>query len=127
MPLLHFAKGKGMDEDIRRKLRWFEFYENNGRNVRFTCRHFGISPDTFYRWKKRYDPENPASLADDKKNRRPKTLRRSTLPAATVRKVEKLKNEHSEWSIRKLVTSLEAEGVFLSASTVYRIVKRLNL
>ena len=116
-----------MNEDIRKKLRWFEFYENNGQNARFTCRHFGISPDTFYRWKKRYDPENPASLADDKKNRRPKTLRSSTLPAATVRKVEKLKNEHPEWSIRKLVTSLGAEGVFLSVSTVYRIVKRLNL
>ncbi|MBM4055079.1 MAG: helix-turn-helix domain containing protein [Planctomycetes bacterium] len=117
-------KAKGMNEEIRKKLKWFEFYENNGRNARLTCRHFGISPDTFYRWKKRYDPKNPASLLDDKKNRRPKRLRSSTISAAIVQKVRELKNKNPAWSIKRLLMFLQEKGIFLSASTIYRIVKK---
>ncbi len=29
-----------------------------------TCRHFGISRQTFYRWFRRYDPQNLASLEE---------------------------------------------------------------
>ncbi|MCF6148620.1 MAG: helix-turn-helix domain-containing protein [Candidatus Kuenenia sp.] len=117
-------KRQNVNDDIRKKVRWFEFYENNGRNARLTCRHFGISPDTFYRWKKRYDPENPSSLADDKKNRKPKRLRKSNISLLTVQKVKKLKKNHPEWSMKKLLITLQGEGVSLSASSIYRIIKK---
>jgi len=32
-----------------------DFYRRS-RNVAHTCRHFGISRQTFYRWQRRYDP-----------------------------------------------------------------------
>lgn len=86
---LFYKKAKGMNDDIRKKVRWFEFYENNGRNARLACRHFGISPDTFYRWEKRYNPENPSSLADDKKNRKPKRLRKSKISLSTIYRIIK--------------------------------------
>ncbi|MBC7349486.1 MAG: helix-turn-helix domain-containing protein [Candidatus Aminicenantes bacterium] len=38
-----------------RRLQWFDYY-NRCRNARKTCRYFGISVQTFYRWKRRFDP-----------------------------------------------------------------------
>lgn len=39
--------------DISRKLKVFEHAAASG-NVAFTCRHFGISRDAFYQWKRAY-------------------------------------------------------------------------
>src|SRR5688500_12501808 len=48
------------------------------RNVARTCRHFGISRQAFYRWKRRYEALGATGLAD-----RPSTPQRS--PKATPR------------------------------------------
>ena len=43
-------------------VQWMTHYLSHGRNAAFTCRHFGISRQTFYRWWRRYDPQNLAQL-----------------------------------------------------------------
>ena len=50
------------------------------RNVAWTCRHFGISRKTFYKWKRRHDEHGAGGLCD-----RPRTPHRS--PRATPREV----------------------------------------
>lgn len=50
------------------------------RNVARTCRHFGISRQAFYRWKRRFKEHGAAGLCD-----RPRTPHRS--PRATSRDV----------------------------------------
>jgi transposase-like protein len=40
-----------------------DFYRR-GRNVARTCRHFGISRQTFYRWQRRYDPYDLTTLEE---------------------------------------------------------------
>ena len=50
------------------------------RSVASTCRHFGISRKTFYKWKRRYAEHGDAGLAD-----RPRTPHRS--PRATPKEV----------------------------------------
>ena len=37
------------------RLAWMDYYRTT-ENVALTCRHFGISRQTFYRWQRRYDP-----------------------------------------------------------------------
>src|SRR6202022_2754069 len=37
------------------RLMWMDYYRAT-ENVALTCRHFGISRQTFYRWQRRYDP-----------------------------------------------------------------------
>lgn len=64
-----------LSRDIRLRLKWIKHYQKY-RSARLTCRHFGISPDTFYLWKRRFDSKNLQTLGDDKKNRRPKNLRK---------------------------------------------------
>ena len=115
-----------VSEEVREKLGWFEYYEKCGKNARLTCRHFGISPDTFYRWKKRYDPNNLLSLVDDKKSRRPKNLRQPTTPPWVVNRIKELKEAYPTWSGNKLSVQLKNEGVSITASTIRRIINRLK-
>ena len=38
----------GLSKQARQRLSVMDWHEAHGRNARLTCRHFGISPDTFY-------------------------------------------------------------------------------
>src|SRR5712692_8908385 len=56
--------GKRLSREARRRLQWMDFYARHGHNARLTCRHFGISPDVFYRWQRRYDPRRLESFGE---------------------------------------------------------------
>ncbi len=51
-----------------KRLRWFDHYARF-ENARLTCRYFGISAQTFYRWKRRFDPYDLSTLEEG--SRRP--------------------------------------------------------
>ena len=44
-----------LSKESTKRLKWFDYYRAHGHNARLTCRHFDISPQTFYRWKRRYN------------------------------------------------------------------------
>ena len=108
----------------RQRLKWFDYYHSHGHNARLTCRHFDISPQTFYRWKRRYNPKHLASLEEH--SRRPRHLRQPTYSAALVEAVLKLREEYPRWGKEKLVPLLEERGYQVSASMVGRIIRRLK-
>src|SRR5438132_5357047 len=54
-------RGKELSREARVRLDWMDFY-HRCRNVARTCRHFGISRKTFYRWHRRYNPYNLTTL-----------------------------------------------------------------
>ena len=58
----HLASLKEPSQKARQRLKWFDYYNSHNHNARLTCRHFDISPQTFYRWKGRYNPKNIVSL-----------------------------------------------------------------
>ncbi|MBE0481380.1 MAG: helix-turn-helix domain-containing protein [Dehalococcoidia bacterium] len=64
-------------------MKWIEWYYQNGMNARLTCRHFGISPDTFYCWLRRYQPKDSSALED--KSRKPRRLRQPSVLSAKYR------------------------------------------
>ncbi|PIR48236.1 hypothetical protein COU80_05395, partial [Candidatus Peregrinibacteria bacterium CG10_big_fil_rev_8_21_14_0_10_55_24] len=49
--------------EVVERLQWFLHFLQHG-SVSATCRHFGIARTTFYRWWKRYDPQNLSTLMD---------------------------------------------------------------
>lgn len=51
--------------DIRRKLRIIQHGQESG-NVSKTCRYFGISRETYYKWKKDYETEGENALINSK-------------------------------------------------------------
>jgi len=53
------------EHDIRRKTKVLDHAEQSG-NISFTCRKYGISRDTFYRWKKQLKNGGPEALVNSK-------------------------------------------------------------
>jgi putative transposase len=108
----------------RQRLKWFDYYRSHSWNARLTCRYFGISPQTFYRWKRRYDSRHTEGLEDG--SHRPKHVRQPTYSAELVAAVLQLREEYPRWGKDKLVILLRREGLACSASTAGRILKRLK-
>ncbi|SRR5579875_742378 len=106
------------------RLQWMTHYFQHGRNATFTCRHFGISRQTFYRWKRRYDPHDLGSLED--RSHRPQRLRQRTWTAAQAQALLALRREYPRWGKDKLVVLLRRTGVGLSTSMVGRILGDLK-
>ena len=114
-----------LSKDAKQRLKWIEHYQKF-RNGRLTCRHFGISPDTLYLWKKRFDPNNLSSLEDDKSNRRPKVLRKPKYTFIQIEEVRKLKQANPRVGKVAISKLLREKGFNLSIATVGRMIARLK-
>ena len=91
-----------------------------------TCRHFGISRQTFYRWKKRYNPRDLTSL--EERSHKPKHLRRPTWSPQLAQAVLELREQYPRWGKDKLVVLLHQKGwQQVSTSMVGRILTRLKV
>lgn len=110
--------------DANKRLKRFDYYESHGRNARETCRHFNISPDTFYRWKKQYRPGDLSSL--EERSRRPKRVRKPTWTNETVKAIQELREEYPRWGKAKLTCLLAERGLKVLESMVGRIIKHLK-
>lgn len=105
------------------RLKWMDHYSKYG-NARLTCRRFNISPQTFYRWKRRFDAYDLTSLEEE--SRRPRHLRTPQTPTAIVDRILALRQKYPRWGKDKLVVLLSREGLRISASTVGRVMTRLK-
>lgn len=112
-----------ISKDAARRLRWFDYYGQSG-NARKTCRYFGISAQTFYRWKARFDPYDLTTLEDE--SRRPQRVRQPQTPIRVVERIQALREGNPRWSRDKLAVLLGKEGITISGSTVGRVMARLR-
>ena len=53
------------EREIRRKLKVLRHAEQSGNTAK-TCRYFGVSRSTFYRWQRRYKKFGEAGLKNEK-------------------------------------------------------------
>ncbi len=113
-----------LSRKARQRLKWFDYYRSRGYHARLTCRYFGISPQTFYRWKRRYNPRHLQSLEDH--SHRPRHLRQPIYSTELVEAVLGLREEYPRWEKDKLVVLLREKGFSCCASTVGRIIGKLK-
>lgn len=113
-----------ISREANRRLKWMDYYEANGRNGRLTCRHFDISPQTFYRWLKRYRPGDLSSL--EERSRRPHQTRRPTWSNELAAAVQKLREQYPRWGKDKLAPLLRDQGWQCSTSMIGRILSDLK-
>ena len=88
------------------------------RNVARTCRHFGISRKTFYKWKRRHEEHGAAGLCD-----RPRTPHRfpQATPREVVSKILYLR-QHYHFGPGMIAGYLKRfHGVTIATSSVHRI------
>jgi putative transposase len=105
------------------RLKWLDYY-SQCQDARLTCRHFGISPQTFYRWKNRFDRFDLTTL--EAESRRPHRVRQPMTPAPVQDRILELRTKYPRWGKDKLVVLLRKEGILVSTSTVGRVMTRLK-
>jgi transposase InsO family protein len=113
-----------LSRQARARLKWFDYYEAHSHNASLTCRYFGISRQTFYRWKARYNPKDLTSLEDHPS--RPKKKRPKSWTAREIEAVRALREEHPRWGKDKLALLLLRDGLVISVSRVGRILSYLK-
>lgn len=116
--------GVDLSRTAKLRLAWMDYHVGHGLNARLTCRHFGIRPQTFYRWLRRYDPKNLKTL--ESRSCRPRRCRTVQYSTALSDRVLALRQQWPRWGKDKLVVLLLREGFSTSASTVGRILGRLK-
>lgn len=105
------ARKNHLSKEAKKRLGWFDYYRRCG-NARLTCRYFGISPQTFYRWKGRFTPHYLKSL--EERSSRPQRVRQPDVPSEAVGKVRELREKYPRWGKDKLVVLLKREGIMVS-------------
>ena len=100
------------------RLQWMLFYYFNGRSAARTCRHFGISRQTFYRWKRRFDRHDRTTL--EERSHRPRRVRQPTWTVELAERVLALRKQYPRWGKDKLVVLLHREKRHVSTSMVGR-------
>jgi transposase InsO family protein len=103
------------------RLKVLQWAAGGSRRVSFTCRHFGISRPTFYKWKARFATHGAAGLCD-----RPPTPHRSphATPQEVVSKILYLR-ERYHFGPGKIADYLRRfHQVSLACSSVHRILAK---
>jgi putative transposase len=113
-----------LSREARKRLAWFDYYFSHGKPVALTCRHFGISRQAFYRWKRRYDPRDLSTLED--RSHRPHRRRQPTWTREQAERVCHLRERYPRWGKDKLAVLLRRQGWPVSVSMVGRILTSLR-
>lgn len=113
-----------LSRGAKHRLRMIDWYKERGGNASLTCRHFGISRDTFHRWKRRFETYGPGALEDG--SHRPKQVRIPTWSRELEQAVLELRRLTPGWGKDKLVVLLCDQGWQCSTSMVGRILRALK-
>ena len=97
------------------RLAWMDFYRRT-HNVALTCRHFGISRQSFYRWRKCYEPMDLSSL--EERSHCPRRRRQPTWSFSLEGKVLTLRLQFPRWGKDKLAVLLRRQQIRVSTSMV---------
>src|SRR5882762_8663498 len=100
--------GVELGRAAKARLTWMDYYRAT-ENVALTCRHFGISRQTFYRWQRRYDALDLTTLEDH--SHRPRRIRQPTWSFPLEEKVLTLRLQFPRWGKDKLAVLLRPYAV----------------
>ena len=115
--------GVDLSREARTRLAWMDFHRET-KSVALTCRRFGISRQTFYRWRRRYDPMDLTSL--ESRSHRPHQCRRPTWSFPLESRVLTLRLQFPRWGKDKLAVLLQRANVSVSTSMGGRILASLK-
>lgn len=118
------VRSANLSNTALKRLAWFDYYHTHGKNISLTCRHFGISRDTFYLWKKKFNPNNLHSLEDNKQTRTPHHLREMTTPFRILKRIYDIRLADLEKSKYEIHAELLREGISVCHDTIQKVINR---
>lgn len=96
-----------------------------GETVADVCRRYGISRDTYYRYRRRYLTEGIEGLED--RSRKPKSSP-AQIPTEVELRIVEMRTTHPRWGARRIRAELAREGLDAPAvSTVHQALRRHGL
>lgn len=127
VPLYHMAQhlSQNLSREARNRLKWFDHY-HTARDASLTCRHFGISRKTFYKWYNRYDPSNLWTLENC--SRAPKRKRQPEITPEQELRIVALRKRYLAYSKIKLARIYEREYKEpISSWKIQRIIRKYKI
>ena len=121
--LTSLARQSPISKEATKRLRWFDYYARCGNGGK-TCRYFGISAQTFYRWKHRFGRDDLTTL--ESASRRPHHVRQPQPPVRVVERIQELREQYSRWGKDKLAVLVSRERIKLQASSLGRVMNKLK-
>ncbi len=115
--------GVELSREAQVRLAWMDFYRRT-QNVARTCRHFGISRQTFYRWRKRYEPMDLTSL--EERSHCPRRRRQPTWSFSLAERVLTWRLQFPRWGKDKWAVLLRRQQIRVSTSMGGRILTALK-
>ena len=103
------------------RLRWFDYYRKS-QNASLTCRYFGISRKTFYKWKKRYNRWDLRSL--ETRSRAPRKRRKRMIPFEKSLRIKALRKKYIRYGKEKL--KVLYEKIYPDTVTCWQIQKTIE-
>ena len=114
-----------LSKEAKKRLAWMDYYRTTG-NAAQTCRYFGIARETFYEWKRRYNPYYLESL--EEKSRRPRRTRQWAVSRTEEFRILHLRRAHLRWGKEKLKVLYKQEyGEPISSWKIQRVIMKHHL
>ena len=117
----------GLSKAAKGKLEWFVYYHSKAsRNARLTCRYFGISKTTFYKWLAVFDETNLRAL--EEASRAPikrREVQVTRLQEERIIYLKKINPEYGKMKIQALYKTHYDEQI--SSWKVQRIIEKYHL
>jgi len=116
----------GLSDIAKQRSKWIDWYYAHGLNKRLTARHFGLSPNTVYKWLRRGQGKTLKSY--ESYSTKPRRFRQSNLPTLTIKLINQLRQEDMGLSKYKLAIILKRDyQINISSSTIGRVLTKSGL
>lgn len=92
-------RSSNLSKQARLRIKWFDYYKRYN-NVSRTCRYYGISRKTFYKWINRYDSHNFLTLED--RDKAPIKRRQRDISILQEQRIISLRKKYIRYGKQKL-------------------------
>ncbi len=115
-----------LSKEAKKRLAWMDHYRASGENAALTCRHFGISRQCFYEWKRKYRPYDLMTLEDA--SRRPHQTRQWMVSRTEESRIKELRRAHIRYGKMKLAILYQQQyGSPISSWKIQRVIEKHQL
>jgi len=111
--------------ESKQRREWLQWHFDNGENVASTCRQFGISRATFYRWLTRYDPDKPSKPLLSRSHK-VRNTKKSTWGEVELEIVAEFNNQSPTAGASKMTARLRQLDFDYSQATIGRMLAQVR-
>lgn len=123
--LANWAAKTNITKEAKQRLKVVDWLKSHQGNVSLTARHFGLNRETVRIWRDKFDKIGMVALND--KSHRPKNTREPVTDWSIVKEIVTIREQYPAWSKYKIRAILRRKNMFVSSSTIGRILKRKGL